>query len=137
MKKSLLMFIALLTVLAGCGKSNSAAISVNDDHKYQEERQSVEKVLGHDKHVQKVSVLFTKKEAIVGVEVKPFSKWNKKKYEKKWKKEIKRALPNRNVLVSTDQKIIMETDRLNEKKMSEKKVKEKIKNLKELAEEQT
>lgn len=135
MKKWFVLLV--IFILVGCNNGKNDFMTTNSKEKYQEQQQEIEQILKEDQHIKRVTTVITKDAAIVGIEVKPFSKWNKQKYEKKWEKEIKKALPERNVVVSTDLKLIMETDKLAKKQLSEKKLNKKIKELKKLKKEQT
>jgi len=123
--------------LVGCSSGKTTFLTENNDNKFKTEQQDVEKIVKGDPHIKKVVALFTKDAAIIGIEVKPFSKWSKKKYEKRWQKEIEKALPNQNVLVSTDLKIIWEVEKITKKNMSDEKLKKKITKLKDLSKEET
>ena len=129
--------LLVILILVGCNNGKNDFMATNNKEEYQQQQQKIEQILKEDKHVKRVTAVFTKDSAILGIEVKPFSKWNKQKYEKKWKKEVKKALPDRNVVVSTDLKLIMETDKLAKKQLSEKKLDKKIKDLKKLEKEET
>ncbi|HWI47596.1 MAG TPA: YhcN/YlaJ family sporulation lipoprotein [Rummeliibacillus sp.] len=135
MKKGLLLLVVLL--LVGCNNGKTAYFTANEDDNYKTERQDVEKIVKDDQHIKRVVALFTKDAALIGIEVKPLSKWNKQKYEKKWQKEMEKALPNHKVLVSTDLKIIWETERLAKKKLDDEQLKKEITKLKELSKEET
>jgi hypothetical protein len=135
MKRGLLLLVAFL--LVGCNDEKIDFLSTNDDQANKEQQQQVAQIVKDDQRVRRVTALFTTDAAIVGIEVKPFSKWKKQQYEKEWQKEIEKALPNKNVLVSTDLKIILETDKLIREKETDKKINKKIEKLKALTKEET
>lgn len=134
--KGIFLFVIVL-LLVGCNNGKDSFLTANKEDQYQEQRQEIERVLKDDQHVKRVTALLTNNEALIGIEVKPLSKWNKKKYELKWQKELEKALPEQEVVASTDLKIIIETDKLAKKKLEEKKLDKKIKELKKLKEEET
>lgn len=135
MKKGLLLLVTL--ILVGCNNGQTSFFTTNKDSSHKDQRQEIEQIVKDDQHIKRVTALLTDNAAIVGIEVKPFSKWKKRQYEKEWQKEIEKALPQKNVLVSTDLKIMIETDKLAKKQMDEKELDKKIKELKELSEEET
>ncbi|WP_102692869.1 YhcN/YlaJ family sporulation lipoprotein [Rummeliibacillus pycnus] len=135
MKKGLLLLVILL--LVGCSNGKNAYFTTNNNNKLQTEQQDVEKIVKNDPHIKRVVALFTKDAALIGIEVKPFSKWNKKKYEKKWQKEIEKALPDQKVLVSTDLKIIWEVEKLTKNNVDDEKLKKEITKLKDHSKEET
>ena len=135
MKKGLLLLVTL--ILVGCNNGQTSFFTTNKDSSHKDQRQEIEQIVKDDQHIKRVTALLTDNAAIVGIEVKPFSKWKKRQYEKEWQKEIEKALPQKDVLVSTDLKIMIETDKLAKKQMDEKELDKKIKELKELSEEET
>ncbi len=135
MKKGLLLLVVFL--LVGCSAPKAEYFMVNHDDKFKEQQQDVEAVVKNDKHIRRVAALFSEDAAIIGIEVKPASKWNKQKYEKEWQKELEKTLPNHDVLVSTDLKIIWEAEKLAKQKLDDQQLKEKIKKLKDLSKEET
>ncbi|MGG0657073.1 hypothetical protein [Rummeliibacillus pycnus] len=135
MKKGLLLLLALL--LVGCNNGKTAYFTTNDDDMYKTQRQDLEQIIKNDPHIKKVTALFTKDAALIGIEVKPLSKWKKKKYEKEWQKKMEKALPEQTVLVSTDLKIIWEAEKLAKKKLDDEKLKKEITKLKDLSKEET
>ena len=135
MKKGLLLLVTL--ILVGCNNGQTSFFTTNKDSSHKDQRQEIEQIVKDDQHIKRVTALLTDNAAIVVIEVKPFSKWKKRQYEKEWQKEIEKALPQKDVLVSTDLKIMIETDKLAKKQMGEKELDKKIKELKELSEEET
>ncbi|MGX9133437.1 hypothetical protein ACWV26_03505 [Rummeliibacillus sp. JY-2-4R] len=135
MKKGLLLLVVFL--LVGCSSSKTEYFTANHDDKFKTQQQDVENVVKNDKHIKRVTALFSEDAAIIGIEVKQASKWKKQKYEKEWQKELEKALPNHKVLVSTDLKIIWETEKLAKQKLDDQQLKEKIKKLRDLAKEET
>jgi hypothetical protein len=79
------------------------------------------------------------KHLLVAYQLTHFDRFRSKEIEGKVQKALEEKFPNYDVILSGDLKIFWETQKLakNEKNLSEKKMKEKILNLKKLKEEQT
>lgn len=76
---------------------------------------------------------------LIAYQLAHFDRFRSKEIEGKVQKALEKKFPNYDVILSGDLKIFWETQKLakNEKNLSEKKMKEKILNLKKLKEEQT
>lgn len=135
MKKVVLLLIALL--LVGCNNVKTTYFTSNHDDQFKEQQRTVEQIVKNDPHAKKVIAIFSKDAAIVGIEVQPLYKWNKQKYERQWQKKIEKALPDHEVLVSTDLKVIWEAEKLAKEGKDGKKLKKEIEMLKDLSKEET
>lgn len=96
----------------------------------------IQKLLEEAKEIEEANVVFMQNELFVAMQLKPFDKWKKQKYEKDWKKKLEKKFPDETVHVSTDFKLFWESTKLMDEKNHEK-VLEKIQKLKKLAKEET
>lgn len=130
MKRINLLLIVLI-LLAGCSELGT---KVENNTDYQKEQ--LEKILKADDHVKLAVALIHEKEIIAGIRVNTFSRFQKKKIAAELKKKIEKAYPDLNVTVSADSKVLLETEKLMDKKEKDQYGK-KIKEIKSIVKEQT
>lgn len=126
--------VLLLLLLAGCSeRENVMTYKNSNDDKLQSE---VAQLFKEDDQIEHANILLVENEIFVALQLKPFSKWNKQKIEKKWQKKIEEQFEEKTVLVSTDFKLYWESSKLLEEK-SQQKVQTKLQHLKKLSKEET
>ena len=123
--------LCVLLLLSGC---------IPNEYKFEnhtdEETSEAEELLREDDRIKGVAALFHDDHLLVGIRVKTFSRFNKRKIADEMEKKLKKAYPDLTVFVSADSKILTETNKLILKK-DEKGLKKKIDKLITLAEEET
>ncbi len=126
--------MGVVLLLVGCNDREKVVMypDTNDEQVSKEIRELLEEA----KAIEEANVVFLQDELFVAMQLKPFEKWKKQKYEKDWKKKLEKRFPNEKVHVSTDFKLFWESKKLMDVKNHEK-VLEKIKKLKKLAKEET
>lgn len=135
MIKQVLLVMAVSILLTGCSNHpNLAFFHANQD---QNEIAKLKEILEDEKATSESLGVFFDSELVVAVQVEPFSKFRKSKIEKRIKKEIKKDFPEHKVFVSSDLKIMWELKDLVEKDPSDKSLKKKLKEIKDLAKEET
>lgn len=125
------MMLCVLLLLSGC---------IPNEYKFEnhtdEDAGKAEELLKKDERVKGVSALFYEDHLLIGIRVKTFSRFNKRKIAREFEKKLKEDYPDLTVFVSADSKILTETNKLILKK-DEKGMKKKIHHLISLAEEET
>lgn len=121
-------------LLAGCG-AGAGEIRVAGGEP--EENQKVEEVLKEeDGRIVSAVAVFVKEDLLVGIQVKPLSRFSKTKIEEELTKELEKAFPEETVTLSADLKIFWETDKLDELE-EEDKLHKKVETIKSLSKEET
>ena len=94
-----------------------------------------------EEEISDVKAVNTDKELLVAIKVKQFDRFQLKKIEKKVKSDLEKMYPDYKILVSTDQKMYFELDKLEQKlqkdNTSMKKLEKDIKKIKSLMKEQS
>ncbi|WP_234417325.1 MULTISPECIES: YhcN/YlaJ family sporulation lipoprotein [unclassified Lysinibacillus] len=126
--------MGVVLLLVGCNDQEKVVMypETNDEQMSKE----IQKLLEEAKEIEEANVVFMQNELFVAMQLKPFDKWKKQKYEKDWKKKLEKKFPDETVHVSTDFKLFWESTKLMDEKNHEK-VLEKIQKLKKLAKEET
>lgn len=124
----------LCLLLVGCTGETEKFVVV-DEYSSSEESTSLEDELKKEKYVERAVALFVDDELLVVVQVNPLQKWRKGKVEEKLQKKYEEKYPDYQVLVSSDYKIYLESINLIEKEDPD--LVKKVKELKELAKEET
>lgn len=130
MKRINLLLIVLI-LLAGCSELGTRVENTTD---YQDE--PLQEILKAEDQVKLAVVLLHEKEIIAGIRVNTFSRFQKKKIAADLKKKIEKAYPELNVIVSADSKVLLETEKLIDKKNKDEYGK-KIKEIQSIEKEQT
>ncbi|MFC7365379.1 MULTISPECIES: hypothetical protein [Bhargavaea] len=121
-------------LLAGCG-AGAGEIRVSGGEP--EENQKVEEVLKEeDGRIVSAVAVFVEEDLLVGIQVKPLSRFSKTKIEEELTKEMEKAFPEETVTLSADLKIFWETDKLDELE-EEDKLHKKVETIKSLSKEET
>lgn len=95
-----------------------------------------EKIITNDERVTNAVSIFFEREIVLGVTVKTFSRFHKKKIEKELKKKLEKEYSGYNILVSADQKVVLEASKLLKVKDQEE-LDKKLKKLLSLTKEET
>ncbi|PID16328.1 hypothetical protein CSV63_00105 [Sporosarcina sp. P34] len=129
--KKLSIILLILGLLTGCSEKGTYIKNTTpyDEH-------SVENVLMSNEHVKLAKVLLYEDELLAGIRVNTFSRFKKKAIANKIQKKLEREYPDLKVTVSADSKILLETEKLINKK-SEKNYRKKIDKIKSIEKEQT
>ncbi|MCM3636960.1 hypothetical protein M3152_04440 [Sporosarcina luteola] len=129
--RQLIMMLCVLLLLSGCMPNE-----FKFENHTEEDASKAEELLKKEKRVKGVAALFHEDHLLVGIRVKTFSRFNKRKIASEIEKKLKEEYPDLAVFVSADSKILNETNKLILKK-DEKGLKKKIHHLISLAEEET
>ncbi|WP_339251256.1 YhcN/YlaJ family sporulation lipoprotein [Sporosarcina sp. FSL W8-0480] len=101
-----------------------------------EDSKEAEDLIKKDDRIKGAATLFHDDHLIVGIRVKTFDRFNKRKIAKEVEKKLKEMYPDLSVLVSADSKVLTETTKLILQD-DEKGMKKKIHELISLTEEET
>ena len=127
--------------MIACDDSNEQASVKNTQSIDQHPAKNAEQILKNNKEVTKAHAINSNDFLVAGFDVKQRHKWNLEKRKKQYKKQLKNEFPDHTVLLSTDQKLILElnklTNQLNEKQLSKNQIKSNIKRLKKLHDKKT
>ncbi|HIS28248.1 MAG TPA: YhcN/YlaJ family sporulation lipoprotein [Candidatus Avamphibacillus intestinigallinarum] len=135
------LLTGLLIMLIACNDSNDEA-SVRDNHSIdQYPAKNTEQLLKDHKEVTKAHAVNSNDYLVAAFDVKQRHKWNLEKRKKQYKKQLKKEFPNHTILLSTDQKLIHELNKLNNQlnkgELSKNEIKHHIKRLKTLHDKKT
>lgn len=148
--KKLTVLIIIALVLTSCASNNPKTkqdssqgtihLSNQTSHSQSKAEQAKEK-LRHDENINHVLAVNSKDKLVIAIEVPHMKRFQLKKIEKHATKKMKKTFPNMTVHLSTDKKIVMELDELeNElatRDVSQKELNKKINKLIQLMNEQT
>ncbi|MFC5604617.1 YhcN/YlaJ family sporulation lipoprotein [Sporosarcina koreensis] len=129
--RQFITLLCVLLLLSGCMPNEFKFENLTN-----EDAAKAEELLKKDERVKGAAALFHDDHLLVGIRVKTFSRFNKRKIASEIEKKLKEEYPDLAVFVSADSKILNETNKLILKK-DEKGLKKKIHNLITLAEEET
>jgi len=127
------LVLACILVLSGCNSVDKKVI-INNNSDISEK--DVEELFINDHRVTNAVAVITDKDILAGVTVRTFSRFKKTKIEKELKEKIENLHSELNIIVSADQKVIMETKKMMDEN-DEKKLGKSIKKLKSLIKEET
>lgn len=129
--RQLLPILCLVLLLSGCIPNEFRV-----ENGTEENSSTAEQVIKDESRVKGAAVLFHEDHLLVGIRVKTFSRFNKRKIASAIEKELQKKYPELSVFVSADSKILTETTKLilNKEQID---VLEEIHELIALAEEQT
>jgi len=102
-----------------------------------DDEQRAERVLDGEERISSAVAVFVKEDLLVGVDVKPLSRFKKAKIEEKLKKKMEEEFPERTVTLSGDQKIYWETEKLEKLRDDKKKLHDQVETIKSLSKEET
>ncbi|WP_196305251.1 YhcN/YlaJ family sporulation lipoprotein [Metabacillus sediminilitoris] len=146
---SVLHIVIILMIATGCNMANNNNeknnLNIKNvshlDMNHVNMESEIEKLLDKEKEVSDVKVFDTDKEIFIAAEIKQMDRFRIKEIEKKLNNLIKDKYPNHNVTLSTDKKIFLELDKLEQKakntNMNNKDLEKEIKRIKSLSEELT
>lgn len=149
--KIFLLFLTVIVIGSGCNGNqqqlgdNNKDLSISQVHTSKPISQFVaneakENVITKEE-ISDVKAVNTDKELLVGIKVDNFDRFRLKKIEKKVTSDLEKMYPHYKVLVSTDQKMYFELDKLEQKlqkgNTNMKKLEKEIKKIKSLMKEQS
>jgi len=146
-----LIIICILLLFVGCGKKPNMESTSNIDIQFtnvkttealaQEKANTAKRTLSQHDHINTVKAVNSEKDLVIAFEIDHLKRFNLEKIRKRIQKEMDEKFPDLNVIVSTDQKIVLELDRLEEKihsdSISKKELNKKLKKIVKLDKEQT
>ncbi|MCQ6274894.1 YhcN/YlaJ family sporulation lipoprotein [Bacillus sp. V3B] len=145
------LVLMLIGVGSGCNQNqnqlgdSNKGLSVSQVHTSNPINQTVanqakERVITKEE-ISDVKAVNTDKELLVAIKVNPFDRFRLKKIEKTVKSDLEKAYPNHKVLVSTDSKMYLELEQLEQKLQEDhrnrKNLKKDVNKIKSLIKEQT
>ncbi|KYG90840.1 YhcN/YlaJ family sporulation lipoprotein [Metasolibacillus sp. FSL H7-0170] len=119
-------------LLSACGAKEQIVAYDEQDEKTIEIKQEIEKM----NNIHKAKIVVTGQDILVAIEVKPWQSFKEQKIARELQKKLEEKWSHYDVLVSSDFKLLWETDKLMSEE-DEQKVNEKIEHLKKLAKEET
>ncbi|MFD2628206.1 hypothetical protein [Oceanobacillus kapialis] len=152
--KRWLLLISLLCILSSCGNDTALEpshneneaidlkhISTSDQDTSQQYANRAKESLRKYPEITAVKAANTSKQLIVAIQVEQGKRFNLAGIRKQLKKEMNEKFPKLKVEVTTDKKIVIELEKLEEKleskEMSKKSVEKRVKEIIELSKEQT
>lgn len=141
----------MVTLLFGCGTSTTLESPHNNDVEFtklttkkdvdQQASNQAKDFIRRYEEVTSIKAVNTSKHLVVGFEVEHMERFNLEDIRKKIQKKLKKEFSSLKVVVSTDQKIILELDKLEQNiqsgKVSKKQLNKKAKKIIDLSKEQT
>ncbi|MFB5089340.1 YhcN/YlaJ family sporulation lipoprotein [Psychrobacillus sp. PGGUH221] len=146
-----LLILMVIGLCSGCNGNQDQFADANEDLKVSEvniskpisqsvANQAKENTITEEE-ISNVKAVNTDKELLVAIKVKQFDRFQLKKIEKNVKTDLEKMYPDYKILVSTDQKMYFEIDKLEQKlqknNLSMKKLEKDIKKIKSLMKEQS
>ncbi|CAK6481332.1 YhcN/YlaJ family sporulation lipoprotein [Peribacillus simplex] len=121
-----IMFLLLLTIIglgSGCNQNQSGEdhedLSISQVHTSKPIDQSVanqaKKKVIKEEDISDVKAVNTDKELLIAIKVENFERFRLKKIEKNVKSDLEKDYPDHKILVSTDSKMYLELDQLEQK----------------------
>lgn len=148
--KKLAVLIIIAFVLTSCASNNpktkqdssQGTIHLsNQTSSSQSKAEQAKEKLRHDENIDQVLAVNSKDNLVIAIEVPHMKRFQLKKIEKQATKKMKKAFPDMTVHLSTDKKIVMELDELENnlttKDISQKELNKKLNKLIKLMNEQT
>ncbi|WJY28921.1 MULTISPECIES: hypothetical protein [Sporosarcina] len=127
-----LPLVFVLCLLAGC----STDIGYKTVNTTSEDGQQAENVLKDDPRIKNAVLLIHDDRLIAGLRVNTFDRFNKREIAKEVEKKFRKMYPGMKVTVSADSKVLLETNKLIDKKDTEHYTK-KMKKISSLVKEET
>src|SRR5690625_1770626 len=155
MKRPLLILIILsVTPIFGCMNNESDETQNriqqqnidfepihNQTSVNQQVSNEVKNILSEHDDITEISVINNHQDIVAAINVKPLSRFQLKKTEKKLKKKLSKHFPDNKITLSTDKKIMIELNRversMQKNNLSKEQLKRKISDIKKLSKEQT
>lgn len=150
----IIFYSCFILLLAGCGSSYSLEPE-NNDQDQPIELTKISSNQGYDQHVANrakervskheeiasVKAINTEQQLLIAVEVNQFDRFGLKEIREKLKREVKTEFPDLKVIISTDKKIFLELDQLEQdllnKKIDKKTLNKRFNEVMKLEKEQT
>ncbi|MGG0413400.1 YhcN/YlaJ family sporulation lipoprotein [Peribacillus simplex] len=123
-----IIFLLLLTVIglvSGCNRNQTQSgedhkdLSISQVHTSKPINQSVanqaKKKVIKEEDISDVKAVNTDKELLIAIKVENFERFRLKKIEKNVKSDLEKVYPDHKILVSTDSKMYLELDQLEQK----------------------
>ncbi|HLR80369.1 MAG TPA: YhcN/YlaJ family sporulation lipoprotein [Bacillota bacterium] len=151
-KRIIASYIMITLLLFGCNMNSETGLSEQGHHTQftkistdqsidQHISNQVKEKLATNEDISHVKAVNSQKHIAIAFEVPHLKRFQLQKIKKQVKNDIKKQFPNMKVEVSTDQKIVLELERLEKKlqtqSLSDKKLKKELKRIIELMKEQT
>ncbi|RIU96540.1 hypothetical protein D1864_02575 [Oceanobacillus picturae] len=152
--KRWLLLIGLLCILSSCGNESALEpsknknealdlthISTNDQDTSQQQANQAKAALSNYEEITAIKAVNTSKQLIIAVQVEQNQRFKLAKIRKQLSKEMKEMFPDLKVELTTDKKIAIELEKLEEKlksgSMSKKSMEKRVKKIVDLSKEQT
>lgn len=129
------LLICLLFLLVGC--SEEQELKVFNKEVDTEKNEQILKLIEDEEKIEKANIVSVKDEWLVAVQLKQWKKFNKKKFESSFKKELEKIIPSDQLIFSTDFKLYHESKKLIKEKYDNKRLKKELDQLKKLMKEET
>lgn len=129
------LLICLLFLLVGC--SEKQELNVLSDKADAEKKEQILELIKEEDKIEKANVISLKDEWLIAVQIKPWLKFNKSKFDESFQKKLEKVVSSDQLIFSNDLKIFNESTKLVEKKHDSKKLKKELDRLRELAKEET
>src|SRR5690625_3517626 len=152
MRKIMVIWMTL-TILFGCSKGDEGALEPTNNSSYelsklttnipidQNPSNKAKLIVSRYEYIAGVRAVNANKELVIGIDVNQFDRFRLKEIKKELKQKIKEDFSEMTITLSTDKKISLELKRLEEeiqtKQISEEALKKKLKEIKNLSEEET
>ncbi|WP_277586407.1 YhcN/YlaJ family sporulation lipoprotein [Psychrobacillus antarcticus] len=130
MKKSIIVFLMLL-LLGACSNEKEKVIFPADNSA------SLKPIMQKQETIHGYKSVINEENILVAININRFARFNKTKIEEKITKQIEKQFPERQVLVTGDQKIMWEVESIIDKKLKEEDLKKSIEKIKSLSKEET
>lgn len=128
-----ILYVTIILLLSGCSGSEKG---IRIHNSTDEKGEKVQSLLMKDDRLTGAVVVFHDKDLIAAVSVRTFARFKKAKIEKELKEELEKSFTDKDIIVSADNKIIMETKKIIETK-EKKDLGKKIEKIKTLSKEET
>ena len=132
--KKLVFSLFVPILLFGC--SNEQTIEVAEVSMDEKNRYDIEEMVKSTDEVYSSTVILIDNELLIAIQVKPWIGFKEQKVEKRLQKKIEEKYPDLNVVVSSDYKLLWESQKLIDEQDT-KKITDEVKKLKKLAKEET
>ncbi|MFJ7825175.1 hypothetical protein [Psychrobacillus sp. NPDC096623] len=130
MKKSIILFLLALS-LGACSSAQEQVIFPSDNST------SLKPIMQKHDTIHGYKSVINEEAIVVAISINRFDRFNKTKIEKKLTKQIEKAFPEKEVLVSGDQKVMWEVESIIEEKPKKEQLKKLIEKIKSLSKEET
>ncbi|WP_222928583.1 YhcN/YlaJ family sporulation lipoprotein [Oceanobacillus piezotolerans] len=151
LKRYFILYILILSLLAACSNELSREQSPSQDIEVkhissnqgssQEPSNQAKDILSKNEDVTAVKAINNKDRMIIGVKVKHHKRFNLEKMKKKLTKKVEESFPDYKIELSTDKKIYLEIEKIEEKLQSNdlksKELEKEIDRISKLSKEQT